>query len=216
MDPDRVSRVLYDVAGFIARIAAAGALNSLSQTLLRLTSPGVPDLYQGTEYWDFSLVDPDNRRPVDFPARQKSLAESRSPAELLGHWRDGRVKQAVIARALRFRAEAGELFTQGSYTPLKVEGEKADHVLAFARVHEGRAAIVAVTRLAANLPGVADAPRVTPECFNGTFLTIPRNFVTRRSLDVLMAQDRGGEGLTGQMAVNDLFAGLPVALLEVR
>ena len=92
MDPDRVSHVLQDVADFVERIAAPGAVNGLSQVLLRITSPGVPDLYQGTEYWDFSLVDPDNRRPVDFPARQQSLGAEASPAALLADWKDGRGK----------------------------------------------------------------------------------------------------------------------------
>ncbi len=216
MDPDRVSRVLYDIADFVERIAAAGAVNSLAQTMLRLTAPGVPDLYQGTEYWDFSLVDPDNRRPVDFPARQASLNDDQSPAELLARWRDGRVKQAVIARALRLRAQTGELFTAGSYTPIKVEGERADHVVAFARVHEGRAALVAVTRLPTHLPGLAAQPLASEAAWDGTFLTIPRNFVTRRIVDVMSRDIPVMRELSGRVAVAELFATLPVALLEVR
>ena len=90
--------MLYEIADFVERIASPGVVNSLSQALLKLTSPGVPDLYQGTEYWDFSLVDPDNRRPVDFAARQASLAAGMAPETLLQDWRDGRVKQAVLAR----------------------------------------------------------------------------------------------------------------------
>ncbi len=216
LDPDRVSRVLYDIAGFVERIATAGAVNSLSQALLRLTAPGVPDLYQGTEYWDFSLVDPDNRRPVDFAARQASLAELHSPADLLPRWKDGRVKQALIARALRFRAQSAGLFTSGSYTPIKVEGARADNVLAYARVHEGRAAIVAVTRLPMHLPGVEQQPLPSAAAWHGTSLTIPRNFVTRRSVDVMFHDKTVGSELAGRMPVADLFATLPVALLEVR
>ncbi len=130
--------MLQDVADFVERIASPGAVNALSQALLRITSPGVPDLYQGTEYWDFSLVDPDNRRPVDFAARQASLAAGDSPAALLPHWKDGRVKQAVIARALRFRAESAGCSPRAA-TRRSGRGPRADHVLAFARVHEGRA-----------------------------------------------------------------------------
>ena len=216
MDPDRVSRVLHDIAGFVERIAPAGAANSLSQTLLRLTAPGVPDLYQGTEYWDFSLVDPDNRRPVDFPAREASLAAAADPASLMPQWHDGRVKQAVIARALRLRAETGALFTAGTYIPIKVEGDHADHVVAFARVHEGHAAIVAVTRLPMHLPGMQEQPLPATSCWDGTFLIIPRSFVTRRSLDV-MSGDKAAIGeLSGRLPVADVFATLPVALLEVR
>ena len=162
MDPARMSRVLHEIAEFVERIAAAGAVNALSQALLRITSPGVPDLYQGTEYWDFSLVDPDNRRPVDFAARQASLHADESPAALLPHWQDGRVKQAVIARALRLRAGSGGLFTEGSYLPLKVEGPRADNIVAFARVFEGRAAITVVTRLPAQLSGIGAQPLPDP------------------------------------------------------
>ncbi len=214
--PDRSARVLQEVADFVERIASAGAINGLSQALLRITSPGVPDLYQGTEYWDFSLVDPDNRRPVDFPAREASLAAGEAPAALLPHWKDGRVKQAVVARALRYRAASGALLTQGSYTPLKAEGPLADHVLAFARIHEGRACIAVVTRLPAALAGAAAMPLVDPAAWSATFLTIPRNILTRRFVDVLATYDDTGRELMGRLPLADILATLPVALLEVR
>ncbi len=216
MDPDRVSRVLHDIVAFVERIAPAGAVNSLSQTLLRLTAPGVPDLYQGTEYWDFSLVDPDNRRPVDFAAREASLEALSDPAALIAHWQDGRIKQAVIARSLRLRQETSGLFTAGSYTPIKVEGERADNVVAFTRVHEGRAAIVAVTRLPLKLLGIQTQPLPPASLWDGTYLTIPRNFVTRRSVDVMLGDKAEAIELTGRLPVADVFAALPVALLEVR
>ena len=132
------------------------------------------------------------------------------------HWQDGRVKQALIARALRLRAETGALFTAGAYTPIKVEGERADHVVAFARVHEGHAAIVAVTRLPMHLPGMQEQPLPATLCWDGTFLTIPRSFVTRRSLDVMSGDKAVASELSGRVPVADLFATLPVALLEVR
>ena len=91
---------------------------------------------------------------MDFAARQASLQTNAAPAALLPHWKDGRVKQAVIARALRLRAGSGGLFTEGSYTPLRVEGPRADNILAFARVFEGRASITVATRLPAHLPGI--------------------------------------------------------------
>ncbi len=216
MDPDRVSRVLQDIAEFVERIAVPGAVNGLSQALLRVTSPGVPDLYQGTEYWDFSLVDPDNRRPVDFEARQASLAADVSPAELLPAWKDGRVKQAVIARALQFRAESGGLFTEGSYVPLRVEGERADHVLAFARVHEGRACMTIVTRLPGHLPGIGPIPHPDPAVWSGTYVVTPRNFLGRRTIDVLSSEKTTGKDMTGRLPLSDILATFPVALLEVR
>ena len=214
MDPDRVSRVLQDIAAFVERIAAPGAVNALSQVLLRITSPGVPDLYQGTEYWDFSLVDPDNRRPVDFPAREASLAAAQDPAALLAEWKDGRVKQAVVARALQFRAASEGLFTEGSYVPLKAEGERADNVLAFARVLEGRASVTVVARLPAQLPGIGAQPMPDATGWGATFLNMPRNLVGRRVKDVL-AGEEGGEAAE-QMLLSNILAKLPVGLLEIR
>ena len=216
LDADRASHVVNDAAEFVERIAAAGAVNGLSQALLRVTSPGVPDLYQGTEYWDFSLVDPDNRRPVDFPARKASLAADLPPAELLADWRDGRVKQAVIARALRLRAASGGLFTEGSYVPLRVEGERAEHVLAFARVHEGRAAITIVTRLPGHLPGIETVPLADPAIWSGTYVVTPRNFLGRRTIDVMGSEKAEGKEMSGRLPLSDILARLPVALLEVR
>jgi len=155
------------------RIAAAGALNSLAQTLLRNTVPGVPDLYQGTEYWDFSLVDPDNRRPVDYRARAQSLHETASVTELLGNWQDGRVKQAVIAKVLNLRAEHPGLFSRGQYIPLEVAGVHADRVLAFARILDGVRAIVIVPRLFSELLGTAQAPFINADNWGDTRVLLP-------------------------------------------
>ena len=107
---------------FARRIGPAGAVNGLAQTLLKLTVPGVPDFYQGTEFWDQSLVDPDNRRPVDFARRIDALEADATPVALAAHWRDGRVKQAVIRRALALRREVPELFARGEYRPVEVTG----------------------------------------------------------------------------------------------
>jgi (1->4)-alpha-D-glucan 1-alpha-D-glucosylmutase len=173
----------------VAALAPAGAINSLQQTLLRVTSPGIPDLYQGTEWWDWSLVDPDNRRPVDYPARAtalnamdavtaavtkpgsgsgsgsaldavsdadaSALGVAATLADLLPAWRDGRIKQGVIHRALLLRRQVPALFTEGRYLPIVVEGTHARSVFAFAR-HTGQTwAITVTTRLAAHLLGVA-------------------------------------------------------------
>jgi (1->4)-alpha-D-glucan 1-alpha-D-glucosylmutase len=213
LDSDRAARVVHDIAAFVERIAAAGAVNGLSQTLLKLTSPGVPDLYQGTEYWDFSLVDPDNRRPVDFAARAASLKKDVPPAALLAHWRDGRVKQAVIARALRLRKAAPGLFTQGSYVPLKIEGPAKHHALGFARIHDGYAAIVLVTRLPGSLPQGEGLP--VPD-WKGTYAVIPRNFVTRRIFDAMANEIGAPRELTGRLPLEQVLNACPVALLEVR
>lgn len=133
-----------DVAGFVERIALAGASNSLVQTLLRLTAPGVPDTYQGTEFWDFSLVDPDNRRPVDYRARASALERGEPAAAAADHWRDGAVKQAIVAAALAERAALADLFARGDYAPLDVDGPDAGDICAFARIRGDDAVVAAV------------------------------------------------------------------------
>ncbi|MBF6034720.1 malto-oligosyltrehalose synthase [Pseudomonas sp. P155] len=154
-------------------IAAAGALNGLAQTLLRMTVPGVPDLYQGNEFWDFSLVDPDNRRPVDYAAREHALQESLPPVELLANWRDGRIKQALIAQVLKLRVEHAELFRQGSYQALEVLGSQAHNVLAFAREHEGKQAIVIVPVRCATLLENGAVPQVDALRWGDTRVVLP-------------------------------------------
>jgi (1->4)-alpha-D-glucan 1-alpha-D-glucosylmutase len=129
---------------FVARIAAAGALNGLAQATLKLTVPGLPDFFQGTEFWDFSLVDPDNRRPVDFGARQSALD---GDSNLTTTWRDGRVKQHLIRTLLALRNERPALFAQGDYQPLTVHGALSNHIVAFARTYHGETVVVIVPRL---------------------------------------------------------------------
>jgi len=159
------------------RIATAGALNSLAQTLLRITAPGVPDLYQGTENWDFSLVDPDNRRPVDYAARAQALGQSVPLSELLSHWQDGRVKQALIAEVLNLRAKHPALFSAGQYVPLEVLGSHAEQVLAFARVSDDKQnpqqAIVIVPRLFNELLGTAQTPFINASNWGDTRVVLP-------------------------------------------
>ncbi len=216
LDPERASRVVQDIAAFVGRIAPAGVVNSLSQTLLRLVCPGVPDLYQGTEYWDFSLVDPDNRRPVDFPAREASLEAGQAPAALLPGWRDGRVKQAVITRALHLRDADPALFTEGSYLPLTIEGPAAAHVIGLARMHEGRALLAFATRLPGALGGIDELPLPDAAAWDQTFVEIPRELQGRRISDVLAATNDAGRELSGKLPINEILATLPVALLEAR
>ncbi|MDI9778232.1 malto-oligosyltrehalose synthase [Pseudomonas putida] len=154
-------------------IACPGALNSLVQSLLRMTVPGVPDLYQGNEYWDFSLVDPDNRRAVDYACRRRTLDDASGPGELLAHWRDGRIKQALIARVLDCRQAHAELFRRGAYLPLQLQGRHADQVIAFARLGEGQRAIVVAPRLACGLLGGAATPLIPAQNWDDTRVILP-------------------------------------------
>lgn len=151
LDPAQSPRLIEEMASFADTIAAPGAVNGLAQTALKLAIPGVPDIYQGTEGWDLSLVDPDNRRPVDYAARAHALdqlVERGGWAELVADWRDGRIKQAVAARLLALRRDDPELFAEGAYEPLTAAGAMAEYVLAFRRSRDDRALVVAVPRLA--------------------------------------------------------------------
>ena len=208
--PDRPSRVRDEVAGLANRMAPAGALNGLSQLVLRCTAPGIPDLYQGTEFWDLSLVDPDNRRPVDFAARVAVLDSGTPPADLLPTWRDGRVKAAILARALALRARRAAVFA-GDYLPLEVEGPLAPHVLAFARRAGDAACVTVATRLAARLPGTDAAPHVAPDAWEDTALVLPDALAGTAFRDALT-----GAALPAgaRLPVAALLRALPVAILE--
>jgi (1->4)-alpha-D-glucan 1-alpha-D-glucosylmutase len=158
----------------------------------------VPDLYQGAEFWDQSLVDPDNRRPVDFAARQRALRQNVAPAELWKTWQTGEVKQAVIARTLALRRELPTLFAKGDYTKLEAEGAMAQHILAFSRSEGKRRIVVAVTRLA--------APLLPEPAWGNTTLTLPGALWT----DVFS----GGRVSEAQIMAKSLFSDFPLALLR--
>jgi (1->4)-alpha-D-glucan 1-alpha-D-glucosylmutase len=219
LDASRAAPVLREIAAFAERIAVPGAANGLSQLMLRLTSPGVPDLYQGTDFWDFSLVDPDNRRPVDWAARREALEQDIAPAVLLPGWRDGRVKQRIVARALDLRRRKPTAFAQGAYVPLQARGPAADHVVAFARVHEGEAVLVAVGRhYAAMLEPSVTFPLVPAGAWDGTFLNLPRNLQLPGWSNTLSASRDAEERLIAagplDIPLSLLFKDLPVALWE--
>ncbi|MDG2526083.1 malto-oligosyltrehalose synthase [Stenotrophomonas sp. HITSZ_GD] len=183
------------------RIAVPGARNGLAQACLRLTVPGVPDLYQGTEGWDLSLVDPDNRRPVDYPQRQRWLDDPRDWPTLLHDWADGAVKAQLIARLLRVRAEYPDLFARGRYQPLSGAGER---VLAFLRDDGERQLLVAVARLGADeaAHGLALPPRTWGQA------ALP--CAPGRYRDVLEQRDVVQRGR--RVALSTLLARSPVAV----
>jgi malto-oligosyltrehalose synthase len=196
--------LLAELFAFVQSIAAAGALNGLVQTVLKLTVPGVPDLYQGTEYWDFSLVDPDNRRPVDFARRRRSL-DTPDVADVLLQWRDGRIKQAIVARLLGLRRDAPALFAEGDYRPLAIDGPMATHLLAFTRSHRQAQMLVVVPRLAgAFLAGVA---ALTPDP------SVWKDMSIRLPADGLWTDALTGEPLHASrrdIALQHLFRRLPI------
>jgi (1->4)-alpha-D-glucan 1-alpha-D-glucosylmutase len=139
---------LQDFVPFAARISSLGMLNSLSQTLLKLTSPGVPDIYQGCEIWNFRLVDPDNRHPVDYGLRKKLLLKLKEEnlETILQTAESGAIKLLIIKKTLDFRYQHRELFSSGTYIPLKIKGDLSQHLIAYARVKDREVAIVVATR----------------------------------------------------------------------
>jgi (1->4)-alpha-D-glucan 1-alpha-D-glucosylmutase len=168
LDPSASAEFLDSLQHFAQRLALLGALNSLSQITLKAMMPGVPDFYQGTEFWDLSLVDPDNRRPVDFTERADVLKLVERPdwQELARDWPNGHVKLAWTRHLLRLRNELADVFASGDYEPLEVSGPHADHVMAFARRRGRHAVITAVARLYAPL---SQQGRIWPrgEAFEG-------------------------------------------------
>jgi (1->4)-alpha-D-glucan 1-alpha-D-glucosylmutase len=212
------SGLAAEIAAFVAEIAGAGAANGLVQTLLRCTVPGVPDTYQGTEFWDLSLVDPDNRRPVDFTARQATLPADTSLAGLIENWRDGRLKQRVLTTALHARRLQPLVFSGGDYRALKVVGARAGHVLAFARQAGDAFAIAAVVLRCAD--ALVGREAVTPPgaWWGDTTIQWPGatpggacvETLTSARLDPTRAAETSESGLLASR----LFAVLPVALIR--
>jgi (1->4)-alpha-D-glucan 1-alpha-D-glucosylmutase len=220
LDGRRSREFLRDFSAFQARVAHFGAFNALAQLLVKIAAPGVPDFYQGTEVWDLSLVDPDNRRPVDFAARRRLLdalladvaAAQDLPAfvrELVKLKDDGRVKLFVMRQALVFRRRHAALFQRGDYRPLDVVGPLAEHACAFARVVEGEAAVAVVPRLLARR-GI-EAPPLGPEYWGGdTRVVVPAD-LPRRATNVLTGETLVADA--GGLRLADVFASSPVALL---
>ncbi|MCB9948602.1 MAG: malto-oligosyltrehalose synthase [Rhodospirillaceae bacterium] len=216
LDPKRSAVFLADFARFEARIAPIGALNGLAQCLLKLSVPGVPDTYQGAEFWDLSLVDPDNRRPVDFDCRRRALAEMGTvldPARLdglLDTWRDGRVKQYVIARILALRNRWPNLFTEGDYIPLEVTGDQSDRVVAFMRRGVDCLLVVVVPRLVAPLLEERDRPHPPAEIWGDTAILLPEPAGTETVEDIFTGRSWPS---TGPIALADLLSHFPLAAL---
>jgi (1->4)-alpha-D-glucan 1-alpha-D-glucosylmutase len=217
-----------DCGAFANRLAHFGMLNSLSQTLLKIVSPGVPDTYQGTELWDFSLVDPDNRRPVDYDRRAQLLAGfpveaarmgppglARSLAESLP---DGRAKLYLTATALRCRRDHPGLFAEGEYLPADVVGSRHHHVVALVRRHGEQIAVAAAPRLLAGLLDGRPAATLGAEVWQDTallFAGVPagarlRNLFTGEILAPGAVDDRV------LLPASEVFRDFPVALFLVE
>ena len=211
LSPEYSRPFLESVFAFVDGIAPVGAVNSLAQTLLKLTCPGVPDIYQGAEDWDFSLVDPDNRRPVDYSRLGASLEAERGLDDCLRNWRDGRIKQALIQRVMTCARDQGELFTRGAYREIYGAGEHSQNVFAFARVHQGAVAIVAVPRLVAREIMRSGHPRCAHWRDTSLMLEDKAEAATEFT-DVLSGRTIAASA-DRCLTVSEVFADLPVALL---
>jgi (1->4)-alpha-D-glucan 1-alpha-D-glucosylmutase len=217
-------RFRKDFLAFQAKIAHYGAQNGLSQVLLKIASPGMPDVYQGSELWDLRLVDPDNRAPVDFSRRIRLLTElaNREPqglvplvGELLAAWKDGRIKLFLLSRALSFRKEQRDLFLSGEYLPLPASGGIKEHVLAFGRKFKSVWAVAAVPRLVTRLSPPGEFPLGQKAWGARSGLVLPegapdawRNVFTGEELRV-----SGGRGKK-TLPLHAVFRHFPVALLS--
>jgi len=205
LDPSISSEFLEAIETLARRLSLMGALNSLSQLTLKATMPGVPDFYQGTEFWDLSLVDPDNRRPVDFAERASALASLETPDwdHLARHWPDGRLKLAWTRHLLKLRTELSDVFAGGDYQPLEPTGPHRNHVVAFARRRGRDAAIVVATRWFA---AFSDGGRAWP-----------RSESYDAALDVSGYSVQGfADADASKLRLSDVLGHLPVAVLQAR
>lgn len=222
LDPARSSPFLQELDALVRRVADSGYLNSLGQTLLKMTAPGVPDFYQGSELWEFSLVDPDNRRPVDFQRREHMLRElERQAAEdlpglaqdLLAAWPEERIKMFLIWRTLMLRRNYRDVFLEGEYLPLAAEGERCENLFGFARRRGDRWVVVMTPRLTMSL-GASPITAVRSG-WSRTAMTLPAD--APREWRCALTEKRfqlGGGAQAGRLPLDEMFASFPVALLR--
>jgi (1->4)-alpha-D-glucan 1-alpha-D-glucosylmutase len=198
LDPASSAPFLAQVRALARRIAPAGAANGLAQLLFKLTAPGVPDIYQGTEWWDLSLVDPDNRRPVDYATRASDLEEFKGLAVDLER---GAAKQQVMATVLALRRDHPDLFSKGDYLPLAVDGPAGDAVVCYARTLGSRALLVSAFRHG----------RETQDALSGSHISLPGS-LARLQWTNMFGTDR--VATKRELALAPLFGSLPIALLH--
>jgi (1->4)-alpha-D-glucan 1-alpha-D-glucosylmutase len=210
------------------KVAYFGMFNSLGQTLLKMTSPGIPDFYQGTEIWDFSLVDPDNRRPVNFDLRKELLTALKKKIEspgvdlkefardLIRGWKDGTPKLYVIYKALNYRKENYLLFRDGSYIPLESEGNLNEYVCAFARQKEEKTVLIIVPRFLTHLIRDTDEAPLGEHVWEESWVVLPKeiNGGTFRNLFTDEIIEKVKRNVEGQLSLGEVFANFPVAMLE--
>jgi (1->4)-alpha-D-glucan 1-alpha-D-glucosylmutase len=221
---------LTDFLPFQAEMAQYGLYNSLSQLVIKIAAPGIPDFYQGTELWDFSLVDPDNRRPVDYDARRRMLKELKEQIHAAGTDRrklvrtlldrkiDGGIKLYVAMMGLEFRRLHGALFSEGEYVPLRIGGAQEHHVLAFARVRDTDTAVIVTPRLVGSLLPDSRTPPLGPSMWRDTWVALPDRCPATRFRNVLSGEELDPALVDGRpvLLMSRMLNDCPVAMLEGR
>jgi (1->4)-alpha-D-glucan 1-alpha-D-glucosylmutase len=187
--------------------------------------PGVPDFYQGTESWEFSLVDPDNRRPVDFIERKKLMAEIREGERgdlidfierMMQQPEDGRIKMYLIRRALNYRREQYELFATGDYQPVRIVGNLKNHVIAFSRNLRNKSVIVAAGRFFSRFTA-PDQLSIIQDTWNGTFISMEKNMKFCRYRNIFTGEviSLSEQNNKCRLPLVEVFSHLPVAIMEL-
>jgi (1->4)-alpha-D-glucan 1-alpha-D-glucosylmutase len=218
---ERFAAALVPIA---RRLARAGMVNSLAQVVLKTCSPGVPDVYQGADLWELSLVDPDNRRPVDFTHRERTLdalepllaaPEAAAVAALVDAWPDGRIKLFVTAQALRLRKSRPDLFLEGDYVPLALDVTVPGDAIAFSRVRGDQAVLVLAPRLVAKLETPDRWLPVGMECWKTSRALLPPALAGRRFRNVLTGEELKptSSGAEAWLFLGQVFQSCPVAML---
>ena len=208
LEPGPRNKFLPTFLPVVEEIARLGAINSLAQTLLKLTSPGVPDIYQGNEVWEYSLVDPDNRHPVDYKLRAEMLSclLSKTPEELIQNWPDSRIKMFLTQRALHFRNEHIDLFRSGNYLPLRATGSFADCCVSFARQLDRDWAIVIVPRLSSRIGFPPTGDR-----WKDTAIELPEDLALERAREIFTGRELSIQNR--QIRLTDAMSILPFAMV---
>jgi (1->4)-alpha-D-glucan 1-alpha-D-glucosylmutase len=208
LDSSPRNKFLPGFLPFAQEIARLGAVNSLTQTLLKLTLPGVPDIYQGNEIWDYSVVDPDNRRPVDYKRRREMLEAlpAAAPEELIRNWPDGRIKMFLTRHVLQFRREHVDLFQRGEYVPLVASGTFSECCVSFARSLAGKWIAVIAPRLSSRIgfPPVG-------ERWKDTKIEFPETLSLEHAHDLFTCRELRCEGR--RVSVSDAMSTLPFAVI---
>ncbi|GJL51777.1 MAG: maltooligosyl trehalose synthase [Nitrospirales bacterium] len=226
LKPTRSRAFLKDVLSFQHIVAHYGMVNSLSQVLLKITAPGIPDFYQGTELWDFHLVDPDNRRPIEYENHRQALEDLNQTQQrdgtlallrqLLEHPHNGHLKLWTTLKALQYRKAHASLFLEGDFQPLESDGPQSPHVCAFGRIEGEQAAITIIPRFISSLCPESGQWPLGKEVWEGTNLLLPDTLAGSRFTNVLT-----GESIASTehhekaiVPVHEILEHFPVALLE--